>query len=62
MRKMLTGAAAKADDFFKGENFKAAEQAFIDAGYIFSDRQIIAAYLFGMINAYVTNGATHEQV
>lgn len=27
------------------------------------DRQIIAAYLFGMINAYsMTNGATHEQV
>lgn len=27
LRKMLTGAAANADDFFKGENFKAAEQA-----------------------------------
>lgn len=27
------------------------------------DRQIIAAYLFGMINAYaMTNGASHEQV
>lgn len=27
------------------------------------DRQVIAAYLFGMINAYaMTNGASHEQV